>query len=71
MQRTSVQSSNLSSVGYDSALQILEIEFHTSGVYQYHGVPESVYDALMSAGSKGTYFAQYIKKGGYQYQKVG
>jgi hypothetical protein len=61
MFRQSVSSSNLRSVGYDSIQMILEIEFNSGGVYQYFGVPESVYRGLMSASSHGEYFHAYIK----------
>ncbi|MFL5807477.1 MAG: KTSC domain-containing protein [Roseiflexaceae bacterium] len=61
MNRQPVSSSNLRSVGYDPAAQLLEIEFHSGGVYQYTGVPESIYSALMQAASKGSYFHDHIK----------
>lgn len=70
MERISVQSSNLASVGYDSASHTLEIEFHHGGVYQYFNVPESVYDGLMSASSHGQYFDRNVKKAGYNYRQV-
>lgn len=70
MQRTSVDSSNLASVGYDKNTQTLEIEFHHGGVYQYFSVPQSIYEELMAASSHGKYFDQNIKKAGYEYQKV-
>ena len=57
----SVSSSNLASVAYDEAAQILEICFKNGGVYQYHGVPLSVYLGLMSAPSVGQYFHRFIK----------
>ncbi|MBD3329520.1 KTSC domain-containing protein [Candidatus Dojkabacteria bacterium] len=69
MQRVKVQSSNLASVGYDENSNTLEIEFHSSGIYQYFNVPKNVYDGLMSASSHGQYFDQNIK-GVYQYKKV-
>ena len=70
MQRQSVSSSNLNSVGYDRNARVLEIEFHSGSIYQYSGVPESVYLGLMNAASKGSYFDAYIKKGGYSYRQV-
>ena len=70
MKRTSVSSSNLASVGYDSNAQILEVEFLHGGVYQYSGVPPSVYAGLMTASSHGSYFDQNVKKAGYNYRKV-
>lgn len=71
MDRISVASSNLVSIGYDSSTHVLEVEFSKSRVYQYFDVPSSVYDGLMAASSHGTYFDQYVKKAGYSYQKVG
>lgn len=47
MERIPVSSSNLASVGYQDG--ILEVAFKSGSVYQYTGVPESVYEALMSA----------------------
>lgn len=67
MQRESVTSSNISSIGYDAKTCTLEIEFKHMGVYQYYNVPNSVYKELMGAESKGKYFAQYIKNG---YKKI-
>ncbi|MGI8854774.1 MAG: KTSC domain-containing protein [Thermomicrobiales bacterium] len=61
MLRQSVSSSNLSSVGYDTATGTLEIEFHGGRVYRYSAVPVSVYSGLMGAASKGSYFADFIK----------
>jgi hypothetical protein len=71
MERIPVSSSNLSSIGYDLRSAILEIEFHSGGVYQYSGVPEDIYQGLMNAGSHGQYFDQYVKKAGYPYTKIG
>lgn len=71
MVRKYVSSSNLSSVGYDSSTNTLEIEFNSGGIYQYYGVPELKYIGLMSASSHGQYFDRYIKKAGYSYRKVG
>ncbi len=61
MNRTSVRSSNIRSVGYDQETRVLEIEFHDGGVYQYSNVPETLYQGLMQAVSKGSYFHNRIK----------
>jgi hypothetical protein len=61
MDRAPVQSSNIRSVGYDSASRTLEVEFHTGSIYQYFGVPEAVYQTLMRAASKGAYFQEHIR----------
>jgi hypothetical protein len=69
MERISVNSSNVSSVGYDADSQILEIEFNNGGIYQYSGVPESVYEGMMGADSKGKYFHANIKNA-YPFSKL-
>ena len=69
MERISVNSSNVSSVGYDADSQTLEIEFNNGGVYQYSGVPESVYEGMMGADSKGKYIHANIKNT-YPYSKL-
>jgi hypothetical protein len=61
MNRISVSSSNVRSVGYDQATSTLEVEFHDGGVYQYRNVPASEYSGLMGASSKGSYLASHIK----------
>ena len=61
MERKTVTSSNLKSIGYDKDKSILEIEFNTGRVYQYDGVPEDIYQDLMDAGSHGGYFHGHIK----------
>ncbi|GAG86662.1 unnamed protein product, partial [marine sediment metagenome] len=56
MIRQTVSSGNIRSIGYDTKFQTLEIEFQDGGVYQYFNIPESIYSALMSASSHGSYF---------------
>ena len=68
MERLPVRSSDLKSVGYLDS--ILEIEFRSGGVYQYHGVPEHVYTRLMSAPSKGRYFHRAVRSV-YPYTRLG
>ncbi|HVF99222.1 MAG TPA: KTSC domain-containing protein [Chloroflexia bacterium] len=70
MQRQPVDSTSLRSVGYDAEQQILEIEFTSGSVYQYFNVPLSVFEALMSASSKGTYHSQWIKYN-FRYTRIG
>lgn len=60
LHRKPVSSSNLVSVGYEPDTSTLEIEFH-NGLYEYYNVPQSIYNGLMGAPSKGSYFHQKIK----------
>lgn len=69
MQRTSVISSNLVSVGYDQQASILEIEFRQGDIYQYTSIPRYIYSELMVANSKGTYFNDHIKDH-FDYHKI-
>lgn len=61
MDRLPVSSSNLASIGYDEAGQVLEVEFRHGGVYQYVGVSVAVFDEFMAADSLGRYLAKNIK----------
>ena len=70
MERYSVASSNIASIGYDVNTQTLEVEFFSGMIYQYYGVPEHLYDQLMQAGSKGRFLNTYIKNG-FGYSRVG
>ena len=69
MERQSVSSSNLASIGYDAENEILEVEFKHGGIYQYFDVPENVYDELMNADSHGIYFSSNIRNV-YECQKM-
>lgn len=58
----SVDSSLLDKVGYDSATQTMVIQMqNSSDLYTYVGVPEALYDELLAADSKGTFFVEKIK----------
>lgn len=61
MNRTPVRSSNIRSVGYDPASRTLEVEFNSGGIYQYSGVPATIYQGFMRAASKGSYLYDHIK----------
>jgi hypothetical protein len=64
----SVSSSDIDSVGYENGT--LHIRFNSGGLYAYYGVPQSVYQGLMSAGSHGQYFNANIK-GRYGDTRIG
>jgi len=62
MERQSVDSSLIRSVGYDPAGSILEVEFvEPRRIYTFYDVPYSVYVELMEAPSKGHYFNEFIR----------
>jgi len=70
MIRKPVVSSNIRSIGYDDNSQILEMEFHSGGIYQYYSVPRTVYEGLVNAPSHGKYFHAEIKKV-FRYKRIG
>src|ERR1022692_2435906 len=61
MKATAVQSATLAAIGYDDARGILQLEFRSRAVYRYFGVPGAVYDALLAAPSRGSYFNRAIR----------
>lgn len=67
MQRQTVDSSNINSVGFEKGPPaVLEIEFKGGGVYQYTAANDSVveahYKALLAAESKGKHFTAHIRR---------
>lgn len=69
MDRESVSSSNLRSVGYDPTTRTMEVEFRNGSIYEYDDVPEHVYRDLMQASSKGSYFHESIRSS-YRYRQL-
>jgi hypothetical protein len=67
--RKAVESSNLTSIGYDARLKILEVEFHSGGVYRYREVPKEVFAAFMAADSKGRYFTAHVRNE-YRFERM-
>ena len=61
MQLETVESGAIHAIGYDRARKILEVIFTTGRVYQFTCVPPEQYQGLLSAESKGRYFAENIR----------
>lgn len=59
--RAPVESSNLKSVGYDEARQLLDVEFGSGGVFRYEAVPPKVHAELMAADSIGRCFHRLVR----------
>ena len=60
MPRIPLESSLLASAAYASDAT-LELEFCNGSIYRYFAVPPEVFEALLAAPSKGTYFNQSIR----------
>jgi hypothetical protein len=69
MKITAVESITLTTVSYDDALGMLQLEFRSQAVYQYFGVPAPVHEGLLGAPSKGRYFNQVIR-GHFPYRLI-
>lgn len=69
MKRESVDSSMISSIGYDPSTKILEIEFNSGAVWHYFNFPKSLWKDFKNADSYGRFFLDYIKDE-YQEAKV-
>jgi hypothetical protein len=61
MNVTAVESTTLSTIAYDDARNLLQLEFCSGAIYQYLDVPAAVYADLLRASSKGTYFNRIIR----------
>lgn len=64
-----VDSTTLSTVTYDEARELLQLEFCSRAIYLYFGVPATVHQALLAAPSKGRYFNQKIR-GRFAYRPI-
>jgi len=70
MDRQSVASSNIASIGYDNSTEVLEVEFLSGAVYEYRNVPSVVHEELMNAASHGSFFNREIRMT-YPYERIG
>jgi len=63
MERTPINSSMITSIGYDDSTGTLEIEFKSDGaVWQYYDFPETMWNEFQNAESQGKYWHGNIKK---------
>ncbi len=61
MARVFVRSSNVEWVEYSPDTNNLDVEFRGGGTYRYTRVPTHVYQALLSAPSKGKFLNEHVK----------
>jgi hypothetical protein len=67
MKMHSIKSRNLDSVGFENG--VLAIEFKSGDRFEYHGVPEKLYQDLVAAKSPGAFLHHQIK-GKYKAKKL-
>ncbi len=61
MEMIQVNSRAIRAIGYDQSTQRLRITFEQGDSYDFCGVPVHVYEGLMTAFSKGTYYNNHIR----------
>lgn len=65
-----VESSNIKEIGYDPEAKILRVTFHKgSATYDYAGVPEETWKAMMVSESKGAFLQRQVMKK-FEYRKL-
>lgn len=64
-----VVSTNVAAIGYDERAEEVHVEFITTGLYVYSGVPLPIWQEFEVAGSKGE-FVNKILKPGYPVAKM-
>lgn len=69
MKYRQVNSSMISAVGYDKDTRSLRVQFKNHDVWEYSGVDEAQYNALLSAKSVGSHFHKHIK-GKFEAEKI-
>ena len=66
MQRHSVSSSRIASVGWEN--DVLEVQFHNGAVYQYYNVSRSEYQSFMNSPSLGSELSRLDKV--HRYRRI-
>jgi hypothetical protein len=69
MERRSVDSSAVASVGYNPSRQVLALESIDGDVYQCFDVPAALYQALLDSRSIGQFVNMEVKSV-YRYEKL-
>jgi hypothetical protein len=56
-----IDSTVLASARYDAIESQLRLEFRSGAIYLYFNVPVSIYEGLLAADSKGSFFSRHIR----------
>lgn len=55
------ESSSIARFCYDEGKRVLIVEFKHGGVYSYSDVPQVIFEQMISAPSKGSFFLENIR----------
>ncbi|HRY62240.1 MAG TPA: KTSC domain-containing protein [Candidatus Paceibacterota bacterium] len=69
MNRISVVSSNINSIGYDEVTSTLEVEFTSGDIYHYLNIPKYLFQQFLHSSSHGQFLNDFIRYN-YKYQKI-
>lgn len=61
MEMLRVYSRAIMAVGYDPVTFKMKIQFVEGHTYDFCGVPKAIYEGLMKAASKGSYYNDFIR----------
>jgi hypothetical protein len=70
MSRITLSSREIAAVDYDPEALRLEVELRKGSVYEIDGVPETIYQTLITSESPGTYYHLHIRKGDYKMTRL-
>lgn len=70
MSRITLSSREIAAVDYDPEALRLEVELRKGRVYEIDGVPETIYQTLITCESPGTYYHLHIRKGDYKMTRL-
>jgi hypothetical protein len=63
------RSTSIAAAGYDGGRKVLRLRYVGGHIYDYRKVPRDVFDAFLSASSKGRFVNWHIKPR-YPYERV-
>ena len=61
MEMIRVRSSAIAEIGYDPSSRRMKITFNQGHTYGYCGVPPHIFDGLLRASSKGSYYNDFVR----------
>jgi hypothetical protein len=62
-------STTLAAVAFDASRRCLRVQFRDGSCYEYAGVPDDVFQALLTAESKGGFF-NWVLRGNFSYIRL-
>ncbi|MGE4284086.1 MAG: KTSC domain-containing protein [Clostridia bacterium] len=65
MDRASIESEIIRSVGYDINTRLMEVELNSGNIFQYKDVPDLVYQGLLYSPTKDSYYQTMFEDGTY------